>query len=265
MEAEQSSSDGTVPACARPPAEAATEARSSIDRLRALPILRHASKEVLQDIAGLASWRRYAPGGLIVDLEDATNDVWFVLEGVVRIQARTPTGREIILTDIAAGSMFGEVAAIDGARRTASATSLVHSRLCLVPARAFLAAACSTPAASLDLLQHVTAILRRQSTRLLEREALPVRLRIHAELLRLSRPRSGKDLQLLDQERIVSPPPRRHILAARIGTRREAVSREIADLMRRGVISRERGGLVIHQPQALSRALEAEMEAGMEL
>ncbi len=71
--------------------------------------------------------------------------------------------------------MFGEVAAIDGALRTASATALMHSKLCVIPARSFLAAACSTPDASLELLRHVTTILRRQSKRLLERERVSAR------------------------------------------------------------------------------------------
>ncbi|WP_232474930.1 Crp/Fnr family transcriptional regulator, partial [Neoroseomonas rubea] len=138
-------------------------------------------------------------------------------------------------------------------------------RLCAVPAASFMDAACSTPAACRALLRHVTEILRRQAKRLLEREALPVRLRVHAELLRLSRPRTGRDGAQDDGQRIVTPPPRQHILAARIGTRREAVSREFAELMRQGIIARERGGIVILQPEALRRSLEAELEAETDL
>ncbi|HWT09073.1 MAG TPA: Crp/Fnr family transcriptional regulator [Roseomonas sp.] len=231
-----------------------------IDQLRRLPVLREASDETLRRAAAQAVWRSYGPGGLVLDLDDPSGDVWFVLEGTVRIQVRTPSGREVILSDIAAGGMFGEVAAIDGAPRTAGATALVRSRLCAIPAAAFLDAACSAPAASLALLRSVTAILRRQSKRLVERETLPVRLRIYAELLRLSRPRLGQAAGA--EERVVSPPPRRHILAARIGARREAVSREFADLTRRGLIAKERGAIVLRQPQALRQAVEEELEAG---
>ncbi|BDG70480.1 Crp/Fnr family transcriptional regulator [Roseomonas fluvialis] len=215
----------------------------------------------LRRSAKVATWRTFGVGELILDSDDASGDVWFVLEGVVRILVRAPSGRELILTDIAAGGMFGEIAAIDGAPRTASATALVRSQLCALPGSAFLDAACSTPAACRDLLRQMTEILRRQSKRLLEREALPVRLRVHAELLRLSRPRLGRDGQTVGEERVVSPPPRQHVFAARIGTRREAVSREFADLLRLGVIARERGAIVIRQPKALRDAVEAEIEA----
>ncbi|MBW6399148.1 Crp/Fnr family transcriptional regulator [Roseomonas sp. HJA6] len=207
-------------------------------------------------------WRSYGPGGMILNLDDASRDVWFVVEGVVRIQVRTPAGRELILSDINAGGVFGEIAAIDGAPRSAGATALVRSQLCALPAAAFLDCACSTPAASLALLRTVTAILRRQSKRLLERETLPVRLRVHAELLRLSRPRLARSADAgPSEERVVSPPPRQHVLAARIGARREAVSRELADLVRQGTIAKERGAIVIRQPEILRRALEAELEA----
>jgi len=235
------------------------------DQLRRLAVLRDATGDSLRHVAAAASWRTYHPGGLILDFGDASSEVWFVLEGSVRILVRTPTGRELILADIPAGGMFGEIAAIDGAPRTAGAVALAPSRLCAMPAAAFLDAACSTPAACRALLRHVTGVLRRQSKRLVEREALPVRLRIHAELLRLSRRRRDKDGQLRGDEWVISPPPRHHILAARIGTRREAVSRELAELARNGVIARERGGIVIRQPSALRDALDAEAQAEVDL
>jgi len=234
---------------------------SRLERLRRMPILRDAAPGALERAAAVAAWRGYGPGGMILNLDDTSRDVWFVVEGAVRIQVRTPAGRELILSDISAGGMFGEIAAIDGAPRSAGATALVRSQLCALPAAAFLDCACSTPAASLALLRTVTAILRRQSKRLLERETLPVRLRVHAELLRLSRPRTVRSADADPEERVVSPPPRQHVLAARIGARREAVSRELADLVRQGTIAKERGAIVIRQPEILRRALEAELEA----
>lgn len=240
------------------PADNATPDAARLAHLQRMPILRDAATEVLRRAAAAAAWRRCAAGEMILDLDDASRDVWFVVEGAVRIQVRTPSGRELILADIPAGGMFGEIAAIDGAPRTAGATALVRSLLCAMPAAAFLDCACSTPAACLALLRTTTALLRRQSTRLLERETLPVRLRIHAELLRLSRPRPGQSDPGL---RVVSPPPRQHILAARIGARREAVSRELSDLLRQGIIAKERGAIVIRRPDILRRAVEAELEA----
>lgn len=218
-------------------------------RILELPILREAAPEAAARAAALANWRSYPAGALILDLEDASTDVFFILEGAVRVQVRTPGGRELILTEIAAGGMFGEIAAIDGAPRTANVTALLATKLCILPAAAFIDAACSTPAASLTLLRHTTGILRRQATRVLEREALPVRARLCAELLRLSRPRTGA---AAGAARIVSPPPAQHDLAARIGARREVVSRELNEMARQGLIEKVRGGIVIPRPEALA-------------
>ena len=220
-------------------------------RIRDLPILRDATPAAAERAAARARWRSYPAGTLILDIEDRSSDVYFILEGKVRVQMRTPGGRELLLAELAAGGLIGEIAAIDGEPRTASCTAVLPSRLCILPADAFLEAACSSPAASLALLRHTTRILRRQAQRVLEREALPVRQRLCAELLRQSRPRQGAGE---GGARIVSPPPAQHDLAARIGARREVVSREMAEMARQGLIEKVRGGIVIPRPAALGVA-----------
>ena len=69
--------------------------------------------------------------------------------------------------------------------------------------------------------------------------------RLIAEMLRLSRERGSSG------ERVISPPPPQHILAARIGARRETVSRELARMSREGLLTVGRRAIVLHRPQAL--------------
>lgn len=233
-------------------APAAEPSAITAKRILDLPILRDATPAAAERAAARARWRSYPAGTLILDIEDRSSDVYFILEGKVRVQMRTPGGRELLLAELPAGGLIGEIAAIDGEPRTASCTAVLPSRLCILPADAFLEAACSSPAASLALLRHTTRILRRQAQRVLEREALPVRQRLCAELLRQSRPRQGGAGE--GGARIVSPPPAQHDLAARIGARREVVSREMAEMARQGLIEKVRGGIVIPRPAALGVA-----------
>ncbi|MCB1419422.1 MAG: winged helix-turn-helix domain-containing protein, partial [Notoacmeibacter sp.] len=86
--------------------------------------------------------------------------------------------------------------------------------------------------------------------RLAEHSFLKARHRLYSELLRLSRPRAGRE-----GERIVSPPPTQKELAERIGTRREVVSREINVMERDGLIEKARGGIVIARPDHLQRLI----------
>jgi CRP-like cAMP-binding protein len=65
-----------------------------------------------------------------------------------------------------------------------------------------------------------------------------MKVRLHAELLRISRRRRNGAL-------IVSPPPTHQDLASRIGSQREAVSKELNRLEREGVITRSRVAIEI--------------------
>ena len=57
---------------------------------------------------------------------------------------------------------------------------------------------------------------------------------------------------------MVSPPPYHHILAARIGCRREQVTREFTMMTNEGLVERTRGALVIKRPDVLeARVAEA--------
>jgi CRP/FNR family transcriptional regulator, cyclic AMP receptor protein len=66
---------------------------------------------------------------------------------------------------------------------------------------------------------------------------MPMKVRLHAELLRISRRRRDGTL-------VISPPPTHQDLACRIGSQREAVSKELKRLESGVVIAR--GRAVIH-------------------
>ncbi|WP_227495434.1 hypothetical protein, partial [Pseudomonas aeruginosa] len=74
-------------------------------------------------------------------------------------------------------------------RRSANVTALLRTRLCAVRGAARMELVLQCPAVGRRLLRLLTARLRDKDERLLEATALPVRQRLSAELLRLSRPR----------------------------------------------------------------------------
>lgn len=221
------------------------------------PLLADLDVHALARFAGHARLVEAGEGGLIVDDEDRTTDVYFVLRGAVRVTLRTEGGKETILGDFAEGSLFGEMAAIDAAPRSARIVALSRARLAAVPAAAFLDLVFTAPAVCHRLLRTLTGRIRAQNQRLLEYAALPSRLRLQADLLRLARMRADGTLG-------ISPPPTGSELAARIGVRREAVSRELAELARQGVIRVTRGSLIIVTPAAMVAAVEAGIRGARE-
>ncbi len=206
---------------------------------------------VLARFAAYARWIDAGPDQTLVDFHDVTTDVYFVVQGSVRVLVRTANGEQTqILGDFTAGDLVGEMSAIDNAPRSARVEALVRTRLCVVPATAFLDLALTSQSVGLRLMRLLTGRIRTQNRRLLEYTALPTRLRLAAELLRLSRVRP-------DGTCTVSPPPTQDELAARIGARRETVSRELSVLTRAGLLRRSRSAIVLDEPDALRATVEA--------
>jgi CRP-like cAMP-binding protein len=236
------------PAMAEPPARPAT--------LADIAFFRGADAAALAKLSAAVRWRMVEPGQVVVDEDEPSTDIFFVAQGAVRVQLRAASGREVLLNEFGTGEFFGELSAIDGAPRAANVTAIARSRLCIVPAQAFLDFIFANPAACHGLLRTLAAKLRLQTERTLEREALPVRLRLFSELLRLSRPRSG-----VPGERVVSPPPPHHELAARIGARREVVSRELSEMTREGWLARDRRAIRILRVAEIQKLVSAELRA----
>ncbi|MEK4033846.1 Crp/Fnr family transcriptional regulator [Methylocystis sp. IM2] len=198
--------------------------------------------------------KRYDEGELVLDFEDPSEDVYFIVGGDVRVLVRTAAGKEMILGDFGPGKFFGEMAAIDGAKRSANVTALTNAEILLVPPGVFREIVLHAPEITERLLRLLTARVRELNIRLFERSVLDLRHRLYSELLRMSAPRKGHDGQS-----IISPPPFQHDLAARIGCRREQVSRELGAMIEEGTAEKIRGGLVLLRPALLEKRVRDAM------
>jgi CRP/FNR family transcriptional regulator, cyclic AMP receptor protein len=214
------------------------------------------------DITGLdfdrlgrrCSWKRYDEDEVVVDYEDLSSDVYFILAGEVRVLIRTAAGKEIILGEMRTGQFFGELAAIDSVKRSANVTALNRTELCIMPAPVFMEIVLSAPAACERVLRLLTGRVRELNSRLTEHSIFDLRHRLYSELLRLSQARGGPG-----GRRGVSPPPVSSVLAARIGCRREQVTRELSTLSGEKLVEKNRGALVILKPVVLEQRLSEAM------
>ena len=101
--------------------------------LRRFPMLAALDGDRLAALAETAAVRACAEGELVLDFDDHSTDVYFIVSGDVRVLVRTAAGKEMILGDFGAGKFFGEMAAIDGAKRSANVTALTNAEILLVP------------------------------------------------------------------------------------------------------------------------------------
>jgi CRP-like cAMP-binding protein len=195
-------------------------------------------------------WRRVEEGETVVDYEDESSDVYFIMAGDVRVLIRTPAGKEIILAEMRPGQFFGELSAIDGVKRSANVTALTRSEVCIMPAAVFRDVMFTSRTACDKILKMLSGRVRELNHRLAELSVLDLKHRLYSELMRQSHARPGHA-----GERVVTPPPYHHILAARIGCRREQVTRELSAMTAEGIIEKTRGALVILKPQVLQTRL----------
>lgn len=199
--------------------------------------------------------RTYAPHELIVAHGESGRDVFFILEGNVRVTLYSANGREVFYGDRGHGDIVGELAAIDGQARSASVVALEPTRAARLPPSAFRDLIADNPDFSRALLEHLSAVIRHMTERVYEFSTLIVRRRLILELLRRADERNEAGHQ--HQARI-DPAPTHFELAASISTHREAVSREMSTLAKRGLIERCGRGLMLRDLAAL------EMLAGKE-
>ncbi|MFO7307680.1 MAG: Crp/Fnr family transcriptional regulator [Pseudomonadota bacterium] len=199
------------------------------------------------------NWRRFDENEVLVDFEDASTDVYFLVAGDVRILVRTQSGKEVILGEMRGGQFFGELAAIDGVKRSANVTALTRGEVCIMPAAVFREIVFASRVVCDKVLRLLAGRVRELNARLMEHSVLDLRHRLYSELLRLSQPRAGHP-----GERVVTPPPYHHVLAARIGCRREQVTREFTALTNENLVERTRGALILKKPEVLeARVAEA--------
>lgn len=200
-----------------------------------------------------ANWRRFDPEEILVDFDDLSTDVYFLLSGDVRVLMRTASGKEVILDEMRPGELFGELAAMDGIKRSANVTALTRGEACVMPATVFREIVFSNKTVAERLFCLMSSRIRELNARFVEQTVLDLRHRLYSELLRLSTPRSERA-----GERVITPPPFHHIMAARIGCRREQVTREFTMMSQEGLIERTRGALILRRPEVLqARVAEA--------
>ncbi len=228
--------------------------RASVPLFAKIPFFEGLAPGEAETFARGCVWRRFDQGELVVDFEDCSTDVYFIVSGEVRVLMRGAGGKEMIFGDLGPDQFFGEMAAIDGAKRSANVTALTRVEVCIMPASIFKSIIFSSRAICERLLRLMTSRMRASNARLFERSVLDLRHRLYAELLRLARPRHG-----VEGQSIISPPPLQQDLAARIGCRREQISREIHAMIEEGLAEKAKGGLVILHPKLLENRISASL------
>ena len=193
---------------------------------------------------------RVRKGQTILDQGTRGTDVYLIKSGQFQALVHSASGKEVSLRVLTAGDLFGELAALDLGERTASVVALTDGTLEQMSGQAFKAFLQSAPEAAIWLATHLAGQIRALTERIFELSALDVRSRLHCELYRLAIEAGAED----NCARI-QPAPTHNEIANRIGTHREAVTRELGELTRIGVLKQARRQLTILDVAALAKTI----------
>lgn len=189
-------------------------------------------------------------GQLLIVQGSAADEVYLIRSGRVRVSVYAANGRETFLRDMGPGRLLGELAAISGLPRSAMVAAIEPTVLFSISAAAFRQFLHDVPGAGYWLAQQLATRVQQLTEKSLELAALPVAARLVSELLRLSRADGASaDGASADGATIagantdpasadactIAAFPTHAELATRIGTHREAITRELRQLAREGL------------------------------
>ena len=113
-------------------------------------------------------WRRYREGERLFERGSSSNEVFFIVEGSVRIVSSSATGRDVSFARAGAGEVIGEMAAIDGLPRSASVSAAENSLVAVLPATRFVALVKQNGEIAVKLLRRLSAMVRHTGARVVE-------------------------------------------------------------------------------------------------
>ena len=169
-----------------------------------------------------------------------------ILSGDVRISTLSPTGREIVLTLLKTGEVFGEIALIDGEDRTADATAITDCDLLVLDHRDFMPFLERRADLCILFLKLLCQRLR-QTDRQVEDHAFGrLDSRVAKALVRLANSvapagASGASLRISQQE-----------LAGMVGATRESVNKQLQIWQSAGILRLGKRLIVIPDIAALA-------------
>ncbi len=171
--------------------------------------------------------RRYETGQALFEEGAPCAGLFFVVSGQVRIFKTSPGGREQVLTVEGPGNSVAELPVFDGGPYPASAAAIEPSEILFVSRRDFQALCLERPEIALRVLEVVGSRLRRLVGIIEELSFATVRHRLISWILREAD---------LAGSASFTPNLNHQDLAARIGTVRELVSRNLTRLQAQGLI-----------------------------
>jgi CRP/FNR family transcriptional regulator, cyclic AMP receptor protein len=224
-------------------------ARPVLASLAAIPFFGGLDPAALERLAATMRSRRFRRGEVIFHIGDPGDALFVIVSGEVKISLPSETGDEAILATLRPGDVFGELALLDGAPRSASASALMPTETVILPRDRFRELIATETGVRDALLASIAGELRRLTTHVEELHFLDITGRLAARLVRLAQ-ESGTPLP--DGSLRLRTNLTQADLAAMVGCTRQSVNKLLGQFTDDGLLRLERDGIVVTDLEGLS-------------
>jgi CRP/FNR family transcriptional regulator, cyclic AMP receptor protein len=212
-----------------------TETARILHYLQSLSLFDDTSQSSLIGVARVSRLKKLPRGRLLFRQGDPADAVYLLRRGAVALRLESLDGRELVISDMLPEDCLGELGALTGQPRSASAEAIVDSEVVMIPRDAFLGLFAQAPTLTLRLLE-ITAARLQNSSRLQEALAFhDAQERLARQLLHLDRLASDQGYLTISQEE----------LAQRTGLTRQTVAEILGRWRRNGWLLTGRGHIVL--------------------
>jgi CRP-like cAMP-binding protein len=216
--------------------------------LHRLPLFTDLTENELVLIAERVTVQRFDAGGIVFSEGDPCRELLIVKEGSVKLLKTAANGRQQLLSMERAGNALSEISVFDGNPYPATAEAAAATTLLRLQAEHFRKICVQHPSVALKVIKALGHRLRRMSSLVEDLSFSTVRGRLVAYLVKLAREEGRRTPKGIEFALIEN----NEELAARLGTVRELVSRNLGRLHNQGLIQMSRRKVTVPDPVALA-------------
>ena len=200
--------------------------------LRKIPLFEGLTEEDLEAIALVTITRSFSKDQVIILAEEEGDALFIIRTGQVKVSIVSEDGREVILSLLRDGAVFGELSLLDEKPRSANVIATEDAELYMLRRGDFLLLLHKMPKIAISLLSELASRLRKTDRKIEGLALLDVTSRISETLLVLA---DEQGHETIDGFHIANRPTHQQ-LANMSGTTRETVSRVLKRLESQGYI-----------------------------
>jgi len=218
--------------------------RSPVDLTKALgefPFFEGVEEANLGELAALALCHEYPKNNILSYRGDPAGPVFAVVSGRVKIILNNEDGREVIVSLLGPGGMFGLTSALDGHDQLGTAITIEKSTLAKFNGDAFLRWTSRSPGARDALVRELTRRVRELNEKIGAHALMSTKDRLLDTLLEIAGAEGEAEP---GDDSITFTRPTHLELAHRIGSSREVVSRLLAELRESELLEADEGRVI---------------------